>query len=102
MVLKSVGVLSVAKVFAILYGVFGLIVGAVVSLIAFLGAVGSAMGANGPEGAAGMVFGLIFGAGGIIVLPIVYAAMGFVGGLIGAWLYNVVAGMVGGVELRLE
>ena len=102
MVLKSVGVLSVAKLLAILYACFGLIAGAILSLIGFLGVLGAAAGGNSPEGVAGVVFGLIFGVGAIIVLPIFYGVMGFVGGLIAAWLYNVVANVAGGVELQLE
>lgn len=35
---------------------------------------------------------------GIIVFPLAYAASGFVFTLIGAWIYNLVASMVGGFE----
>lgn len=34
----------------------------------------------------------------LVVLPLVYALSGFVFTLIGAWLYNLVASMVGGFE----
>jgi len=42
------------------------------------------------------------GVGAIIVAPIMYACFGFIGALIGAALYNVVAGIVGGIELDVE
>jgi hypothetical protein len=37
-----------------------------------------------------------------IFLPFLYAICGFLGGMLTAWLYNVVAGWTGGVEVRLE
>lgn len=92
MVINRIGALSLAKVSGTLYAVLGLIVGALFSLIAMAGAVAS----GGDE--AGM-FGALFGVGAIVVFPILYGCMGFIASLIGAWLYNVLAGMVGGVEL---
>jgi hypothetical protein len=40
-----------------------------------------------------------FGVGAIILLPIFYGFFGFVGTLIMAALFNVAAGMVGGIEV---
>lgn len=45
---------------------------------------------------------MLFGVGAIIFLPIMYGIMGFIGGAIMAFVYNVVAGIAGGVELELE
>ena len=42
------------------------------------------------------------GVGAIVFFPILYGCMGFVATLIGAWLYNVVAGLVGGIEMDLQ
>jgi hypothetical protein len=39
-------------------------------------------------------FGLLF----IIIIPIVYAIVGFIGGIISAVVYNVVAKWTGGIE----
>jgi hypothetical protein len=36
-----------------------------------------------------------------IAMPIIYAVMGVVGGAIGAALYNLVAGWVGGIEVEI-
>ena len=38
------------------------------------------------------------GVGGLILLPFVYALVSYIGGLLGAWIYNLVAGRVGGFE----
>ena len=36
------------------------------------------------------------------MFPVLYGGVGFVATLIGAWLYNVVAGLVGGIEMDLQ
>ena len=95
MVVKRVGPLSVAKNAAVLYAVLGLIFGAMFSLAAMAGAFSQA------TEPVGMMAGL-FGIGAIVILPIFYACMGFVGALIMCALYNVIAAMVGGIELDIE
>jgi hypothetical protein len=101
MVLKRVGPVSCAKISGVLYAIMGLIFGAFLSLIALAGGMASA-----PAGATGMsgfgAFGTIMGVGAIVLLPIFYGVMGFVLTLVGAWLYNVVAGAVGGIEMDLQ
>lgn len=95
MVIKSVVPLSVAKLAGALYGLLGLLIGAMVSLVALVGGLANL----GSEGAG---FSMFFGMGAVLFFPILYACMGFVMSLIMAWLYNVVAGMVGGVEIDLQ
>lgn len=92
-----IGVLSLAKMLAVTYAFLGLFFGAVISLFAMMGAAaGSVAG-----GDSGGVVALLFGAGAVIILPIVYGCLGFVGGLIMAPLYNLVARVVGGIEIEL-
>jgi len=38
----------------------------------------------------------------LIFLPIMYGVIGFIAGAIGAALYNLVAGVVGGIEIEVE
>ena len=90
MVIKSVGAFSCAKLMGTLYVIIGLVFGALFSLMALVG-----FGRSGGMGA-------IFGIGAVILVPIFYGVIGFVATLIGAWLYNLVAGIVGGVELETE
>lgn len=97
MVVKRVGPLSVAKNAAVLYAILGLIVGAFFSLAAVAGAFTSGADSGVAAGIAGIV-----GVGAIVIAPIFYACIGFVGALISCALYNVVAGMVGGIELDVE
>lgn len=98
MVVKHVNPLSVAKVLGILYALLGLIGGAIFALIA---TIGGAFIPSDVDGGSGL-FGAMFGVGAIVFLPIFYGLLGAIGGLIGAALYNVVAGMVGGIEIDLQ
>lgn len=38
----------------------------------------------------------------IIFVPVAYAVMGFVGGILGTFVYNLCASWVGGIELEFE
>jgi hypothetical protein len=99
MVIKRVGPLSVAKVAALLYAVLGLIFGGIFSLIALAGGFAAASQDGGGPAA---VFGAVMGVGAVIILPLVYACMGFVGALLMTALYNIAAGIMGGITLDVE
>src|SRR5512138_1938228 len=96
MVIRRVGPLSCAKIAGTLYAVIGLIVGAIFSLIS-LAAGSFAQNAN-----SGFPFGAMIGAGSIIVFPIMYGCFGFIGTLITAAIYNVLANALGGVEIDVQ
>jgi hypothetical protein len=98
MVVRSVGVLSVGKIAGIFYAAIGLIAGSFFTLFSLLGATLGAL-AGGDEQA---FFAVFFGVGAIIIMPLLYGLMGFVGGIITAALYNLLAAIVGGVELNIE
>jgi hypothetical protein len=95
MTITRVGPLSVAKVAGVLYVVIGLIAGCFVSLFALVG--GFAASAANTEYAGPMA--ALFGVGAIVLLPIFYGVLGFIGSLLMAWLFNVAAGIVGGIEV---
>jgi hypothetical protein len=103
MVIKRVGALSLAKVAAVLYAGMGLLFGGLVSLFSLLGAAAwmTRPGAQ-PDGPGGPMFGALFGVGAIILLPIFYGILGFIGTLIAATLFNVAARMTGGVEIEVQ
>jgi hypothetical protein len=60
------------------------------------------MGSGGRGGFAAGGSSIVVGFLVMIGLPIFYGAMGFIGGAIGALLYNLFAGMVGGIEIEVE
>lgn len=92
-IVKSVGVLSVAKIMGMIYGCMGLIFAPFFLLI---GLMGSALGQHNSPVAG------IFGVGFAVLMPVLYGGLGFIAGLIGALLYNLFARWVGGFELELE
>jgi hypothetical protein len=97
MVLRSIGVLSCGKVLGITYALMGLLLGAIFALLSMAG-----IAIDQPrQGNAAVPFAAV-GAGMIIILPIVYGVLGFIGGMIAAAVYNVVASLVGGLELEFE
>jgi len=98
--LRSIAVVSCARVLAILYGILGLLIGALFSLFFLIGAA-VAPAAAFPGAANRGLISLIFGVGSIVFFPICYAVIGAVGGLIMAGLYNVIASHVGGIEIEI-
>lgn len=98
MILKRIGILSLVKMSSIVYACMGLLFGAVLTIVSLIG---GALGmASGNDPAAGF-FGLLFGVGAIIILPIFYGVLGAIAGAFGGAVYNLVAGVAGGVELEL-
>lgn len=92
-VLKSVGVLSVARMMGVLYGCLGLIF---IPFFLIFAMVGTFAGQKTAPFAG--VIGVMFA----IALPVLYGFMGFITGAIGAALYNLLAKWFGGFELELE
>jgi hypothetical protein len=95
-VVRRVKALSVGKVMGVLYAMVGLIIGAPFSLITLVGSISSvSSGQNNP-------FAALFGVGAVVFLPLLYGIFGFIGGIIMAALYNLVASIIGGIEVELE
>ncbi|MCL4814029.1 MAG: hypothetical protein KJ061_16170 [Vicinamibacteraceae bacterium] len=96
MVITRVDPVSCAKVVGLLYAALGLVFGAMFSFFSVV------MGSLVPDAPQPPLFGVLFGIGAILVMPIFYGVLGFVTTLIGAWLYNLAAGVVGGVEIEVK
>ena len=94
MIITRVEPMSVAKISAAVYALMGLIFGGLISLF---GLVGGAF----PSRSHGSGLGALFGIAAVLVMPLIYGAIGFIFSLIGAWLYNVLAGVVGGIEIEV-
>jgi hypothetical protein len=92
-IVKSVGVMSVAKIMGLIYGCMGLLFAPIFLLF---GLVGSIAGQSKSPFAG--VFGMVLA----LIMPVMYGVMGFVTGAIGSLLYNLFAKWVGGFELHLE
>jgi len=98
MELKSIGVMSCGKLLGAIYAMFGLIVGAIMALVSLAGVAAQPQMQN--EANPMMMFGA--GIGALIFLPVLYGIVGFIGGITGSLIYNLVAGYVGGIELNFQ
>lgn len=86
-------VLSVAKVAGVIYAALGLLFIPVAFIV-----IAAGLTQGGASGVGGVMGGVVLA----VVAPVFYGAMGFVMGGLSAWIYNLVADRVGGIELLLE
>ena len=100
MVIERVRPFSAAKVVALLYGCMGLLFGVLFALFAFVG--GLATGAFAANPSRVPTVGGAFGLAAIVLFPIGYALIGLVMTLVSAWLYNLAASIVGGIEIDVR
>jgi hypothetical protein len=104
MMVRRVGIFSVAKIEGLLMFVVGLFIGVIYGLIfiifgaAIMASMAQRSGDQALAGVGPIVGGIIM----MIAIPIFYGIMGFIGGAIGALIYNIAAGVVGGIRLELE
>ena len=105
MTIKRIGPLSCAKIAGVTYAALGLLIGALVSLAAGLGLALSGGQQNLDAKALSPLppmFGALMGVGAIIVFPILYGIIGFIFALIGAWIYNLLASWIGGIQVDIS
>ena len=99
--LKRIGPGSAFKVGMVTYALFGLVIGVCIALFSLAaGPLGKLAGADASPGARALGFGM--GIGAIIVAPIFYGIVGGIGGALGAIIYNLVAGWIGGLEVDIS
>lgn len=96
-VIKRFEPLSVMRIAAICYGVFGLLEGAVFTLVFAL--VGFP---NTPGHPTPLILRTLFGGLGIIFFPVMFALIGAIGGGLMSAAYNVAARYVGGISVEVE
>ena len=81
---RRVGVMSVGKIALVTYGFIAGVLGVLFALIT------------------AFTTGLMAALGVLIGVVIIYPIIGFLGGIFTAWLYNLVAGWVGGIKIELS
>ncbi len=87
MIIRRVGVRSLANVVAAIYVVLGFIAGAILSLVAVT------TGELGDNAAFPLA---------IFWTPLLYGVVGYVGGALTGWVYNRAAAFAGGLEIEIE
>ena len=100
--IRKLGILSVAKIYAVMMLVISLLFsipyGLIIIIFSLTGAGSLGRQQAFAVGGGGIVLGLLI----MIGLPIIYGLMGFVGGALSALIYNIFAGFVGGIEIDVE
>lgn len=103
--IRKIGIFSLAKIYAVMMLVISLLIaipyGLIIIVISLIGGIGTGSqdGLSGlAVGGGGVVMGIIV----MIMIPVVYAIMGFIAGALCALIYNIFAGIVGGVEIEVE
>jgi len=99
-VIKKIGVLSTAKIYGAIMAAIGLAIGLIWAFVALIA--GTLLGAAAMRPGAGASIGGLIGVGMIIIFPLIYGVLGFIGGAVGALIYNLAAHYVGGIELEVE
>ena len=96
MLIKKVGVLSLAINSAVIGAIAGLMIAVVFLLFgsAFMTMLQATQGSAGLDGSA---FGAGMGVMGLVLFPIMYAVFGFIGGAIYALIFNLAARITGGL-----
>jgi hypothetical protein len=98
MIVTRIRPLSLAKVTTAVYAAIGLFIGVIFAGISLVGAAIGLASQAGPE----PWFGALFGVGAIVAAPIFYGLLGFLGGLFTAFVYNLAARALGGVEFEVQ
>ncbi|HKI85842.1 MAG TPA: hypothetical protein VKA53_03765 [Thermoanaerobaculia bacterium] len=99
MILRRIGVLSMAKIWGAMYCALGLIFGAIIAIFAVMG---STFAQQAASGSTPKFVTALFGVGAVVFVPLLYGFFGFLMGLVGAAIYNGLAALIGGIELDLR
>jgi hypothetical protein len=91
--IKRFAPLQLGKIMALGYGIMGLLFCPV-----FL--ISSLLASHLPNQQRAGIMAL--GTGFAVLMPFFYAALGFIFGVVGAFIYNVLAKWVGGIEVEVE
>jgi hypothetical protein len=91
--IKSFAPLQLGKMLAVMYGAMGLILCPFFLLFSLF--------APHPQGQHNTAM-FMFGTGFALMLPVLYACFGFIGGVISGLIYNLIAKWIGGIEVEVE
>ncbi|HEX7696529.1 MAG TPA: DUF3566 domain-containing protein [Candidatus Acidoferrum sp.] len=97
---KRVAPGSAFKIGLVMYAILGLVLGIFMAFISMVAGTLGSLGQSAAPGAKLLGFGMGFGA--IIFFPICYGVIGGIFAAIGAAIYNLVAGWVGGLEVDIS
>ncbi len=93
MIIRKVGLKSLANVVGSLYVVLGLIAGLVISIAALAWDPGESLDAMEKA---------VFSPIAVFWLPIVFGIKGYIVGALAGWVFNRIAPLAGGLEIEVE
>lgn len=98
--IKRIAPLQLGKMMGVLYACIGLIFLPIFMLAGMGGAFAQHAQGQSASAAPAAVAGIMFGMG--LFMPVIYGVMGFIFGIIGAAIYNLIARWIGGIEVEVE
>lgn len=96
--INRIDAMAVGKLLGVLYGILGLVAGLFLAVMGGIGAVAGGNAAGAPAAVGGVVFAILM----LVLMPLIYGAIGFVAGALGALIYNVCAGFIGGIVIEVD
>ena len=101
-ILTRIGPLKLGIIMGITYALISLIFIPFFLLMAMIPAQAQMHAVNGSGSAAQNAMPFLFSGIFIVIFPVIYGVMGFIGGVIMGALYNLVARFVGGIEVTVQ
>jgi hypothetical protein len=99
--IKRIAPLQAGKMMGVLYACMGLIFLPFIMVAAAAGAFAQhAQDGHGASAAPAVASVIVLVMG--ILIPVIYGVMGFIFGVIGAAVYNLIARWIGGIEVEVE
>ncbi|MCP3683047.1 MAG: hypothetical protein GY861_10185 [bacterium] len=96
--LKKIDPISAGKIYGIMMVIFGVLIGLIYALyFIIMGAVLS-FGADSVTGITMIIIGVAIA----VAAPVMYGIIGFLSGIIGAAIYNLVAKKIGGLKVEIS
>jgi len=96
---KKIGVFTFAKFQSVLFALLGLIAGTVYSFGGLIIDVLVSLGWIASSETPGLSFGTVLAFGALIGMPIIFAILGFLLGIVEAIIFNQVAKLFGGINV---
>ena len=94
--IKKINVMSLGKSMGTILGLIGFVVGIIIAILSFMGIPVT------PQQQQMQVSPAIMGTTAVIIFPILYSMIGFTGGIMIAFFYNVTVKFSGGIKLETE
>lgn len=89
--ITKIDALSVGKVLGTIYAGIGVVFGLIFSVMSIVAAIAAERG----------MLSVFFAIGSIVLLPLGYGILGFLGGAVCAWLYNISSRWTGGIKIQV-